>query len=96
MANNVLYSGTFKRLYKRKLKRQSDFVIKAMNDGLELLMNAENPESLGSKKDGELKELRALKLGYDNRLIYSIARTGGTCTIYLYKVCTHKEVYGRI
>lgn len=96
IANQIVHTSAFEKLYKKKMKRQPDFIIQEVDDAIEALRTSERPESLGPKKKGILGGTRAFELSHNaNRILYSVSREGEVCTVVLHKVCNHKEVYGR-
>ena len=88
-------SSTFKKLYKRKVKKSPDFIVNKVKEALRQLKENPIPESLGNLKKGELRGIRAIELGNKNRLSYEVIRNDGQVIVNLHKVCTHDQVYGK-
>lgn len=86
---------TFKRGYRKVSSEMQERIENAIKN----LCESEHPERLGVfKKRIEvrgivLERVFAYELGRDCRIIYDVDRKEKT--IIFYRVCSHKEVYGR-
>ena len=89
--NEVVFTPTFKKLYKIK-QRSQKFILEGVDSAITNLKNSENPKSLGERKKGNLQEFLSYKIGSKYRILYDVKDDG---RIYLYKVCSHKRVYGK-
>ncbi|MEM0121471.1 MAG: hypothetical protein QW453_06895 [Thermoprotei archaeon] len=78
---------------KKKLK-SNQHLVKKIYEGLRLLRSDPRPEVWGERKHGSLAGLYAYDLDRGNRILYSVERSGATCSVTLYRVCSHKQVYG--
>lgn len=94
MKNKLIYTTTFKHLYKKKSKAPK-FIIDKVNDAIRELSETNRPDNVGICKKGNLKGILAYELGNSNRLLYTINNLNGTKEVVLLKVCSHKDVYGK-
>lgn len=94
MKNKLVYTTTFKHLYKKKLKAPK-FITDKVNDAIRELSETDRPDSVGIYKKGNLKGVWAYELGNSNRLLYTINNSHGAKEVVLLKVCSHKDVYGK-
>lgn len=94
MKNKLVYTTTFKHLYKKKLKAPK-FVIDKVDNAIRELSEIDRPDSVGIYKKGNLEGTWAYELGNSNRILYTINDLNGTKEIILLKVCSHKDVYGK-
>ncbi len=88
----ILWSETFKRLYKKKDKSVQQKVDEKLK---ELAYN--DPRKLGKIKKGleySINSAYAIKINKSNRIVYELISQDGTIVIRLLKVCDHKTVYG--
>lgn len=95
MSNEVVYTSEFKRLYKAKKERSPHPLMIKVNNGLTELKNSDEPERLGTRKKGKLSDYYAYDVSRGHRILYSVERRDGGTTVYLHRVCDHKNAYGR-
>jgi len=92
--NELAVTSKFQKLLKKKNKESSQrYVINKISTAIESLRNSENPESLGEKKKGKLRECYAYELTKSSRLLYQVERREEKIRIVLLRVCSHKQTY---
>jgi mRNA-degrading endonuclease RelE of RelBE toxin-antitoxin system len=87
MVWSFIVTPTFKRLFKNKNTEMQERTKKKLRE----LESVENPLLLGEKK-GNLG-FYAVDISRSDRIAYIVDFK--TSEIYLLKVCSHKQVYGR-
>jgi mRNA-degrading endonuclease YafQ of YafQ-DinJ toxin-antitoxin module len=93
--NDVVATGTFKRLFRRKSNRAPRELLVKIEGALLALRESVNPEFLGPAKRGRLVGLFAYELDRENRILFRVIRRRQETAIQLLRVCSHKEVYGK-
>jgi addiction module RelE/StbE family toxin len=92
--NELAVTSKFQKLLKKKNKESSQrYVINKISTAIESLRNSENPEPLGEKKKGKLRECYAYELTKSSRLLYQVERREEKIRIVLLRVCSHKQTY---
>jgi hypothetical protein len=81
--------------YLRKKRKGPKYLFDAAQSNLLKLRHDPNPESLGERKEANLRHCLALQLNDSNRILYSVVRTEGQVRVILLRVCDHKVAYPR-
>lgn len=90
---NVLRpSMTFQSLYGKK-KSKFPELVERTEKILIKLRESDDPESLGVKKSGELREYRTIRINDNHRIMYRVTREDGKTVVHLFRICNHKVVY---
>ena len=95
MSNQVVFTSEFKRLYKAKMGKSPKPLMERIEAMLIELRDSDEPERLGIHKKGKLSGYYAYEASRGHRILYRVEREGGEATVYLHRVCDHKNVYGR-
>jgi len=95
MKSNVNFSNTFERLYSQKKKKAPPHIIEKAEKAISTLIESDNPESCGVKKNGRLKGYYSVDLTKGHRILYSVSRNDSEFTIYFERICDHKNVYDK-
>ncbi|MCL2317648.1 MAG: hypothetical protein FWC44_01130 [Methanomassiliicoccaceae archaeon] len=93
MTNDVVITSEFEKLYKKKREKSPKYIADRVDRGLIELRNSEEPERLGMQKKGKLSDYYAYNLSRGHRILYQVERNTEGITIYLHRVCDHKNVY---
>jgi mRNA-degrading endonuclease RelE of RelBE toxin-antitoxin system len=92
--NDLIATSMFSKLLRKKKNEGSQRpMLEKIETAIELLRNSKNPESLGKKKKGKLRECYAYELTKSSRVLYQVERREGKIYIVLLRVCNHKETY---
>ena len=59
------------------------------------LKESSRPETLGQAKKGKLKGTLAYKINGSTRILFTGSREDGTIKVFLLRVCSHKQTYGK-
>jgi addiction module RelE/StbE family toxin len=57
------------------------------------LKKEKDPESLGEKKNGELKQYRTIRINKNHRIMYKVVKENGNNVVVLLRICDHADVY---
>jgi mRNA-degrading endonuclease RelE of RelBE toxin-antitoxin system len=96
MTNNIVPTKKFAKLLKKKEKDGSlRYIVKRVEDTINLLKESSNPEEIGDSKDGDLKGTYSIRLNDRSRILYMVNRVGENLEVTLLRVCNHKQVYGK-
>ena len=71
MKNELIYTTTFKHLYKKKFKAQK-FIIDKFDSRIKELSETDRSDKVGIYKTENLKGIWVYELGNSNRLLYTI------------------------
>ena len=80
-------SSPFKKRYKTNCQKNQERIKEAIYQ----ILNAENPEFLGKRKHGDLKDYYAYDIGLDCRILYKL--NYDKKLVEFHRVCFHKHVY---
>ncbi|MDR0334690.1 MAG: hypothetical protein LBH69_02250 [Methanomassiliicoccaceae archaeon] len=94
MANEILSSPQFKKLYKAKRKKSPEDLMRRVDDGIAELRRSKWPEKIGIRKRGKLSDYYSYDISDGHRILYQVERTNGIIFVNLFRVCDHKNVYG--
>lgn len=93
--NNIVSTSKFSKLLRKKKNEGSrSYLIEKIYTAIEQFRYSENPESLGEKKKGKLKEYYAYELTESSRVLYGVERREGKISVILFRICNHKQTYG--
>jgi len=95
MIPDIVIPDSFTSLCEKKKKKSDKYIIDKLKNAIVEISSSENPESLGEKKKGDLKEYYAYKLTREHRVLYTVERKKSSLTIIFERVCDHKSVYNR-
>lgn len=89
MSWTLVLTRPFEKGYKNKtLKLRA-----TVDDSIKLLVESDDPRTLGRLKYGSLQNCYGHDIDFTHRLLYHIDMVKKN--IYFLNVCTHKRVYGR-
>jgi mRNA-degrading endonuclease RelE of RelBE toxin-antitoxin system len=95
MANEMVFSPHFVRLYAAKRKKSPEHLMKKVDDGIAELRNSDSPDILGVRKKGELNDYYSFEISRGHRILCQVERKKDTVSVHLHRVCDHKNVYGK-
>jgi len=91
----LVWSQTFIRTYKKRTRRHRELQERVKKTIELLAQDPMNPRLRSHKLKGELENVWACTIDYDNRLLFEIIRNDqtGEMEIFLLTLGTHDEVY---
>ncbi len=94
--NNIVPTRKFSKLLNKKKNEGSlRNIEKKIEVAMDLFERCKEPESLGEQKKGQLDGLYAYKLNSSSRILYGVERENNEISVTLYRICDHKQVYGK-
>ena len=94
MSTDVIIPNNFRKLCEKKKKTCDPYIIDKLRDAIIEISSSENPERLGEKKHGDIKDLYAYNLTREHRVLYAVERKEHSVTVIFKRVCDHKNAYG--
>jgi Txe/YoeB family toxin of Txe-Axe toxin-antitoxin module len=95
MIPDVLFTNTFEKLCGKKRKNCDQYIVDKLEEAVMEIISSNNPEHLGIKKQGNLKDYYSYVLTREHRILYTVEREGNSVTVIFKRVCDHKNVYGK-
>jgi mRNA-degrading endonuclease YafQ of YafQ-DinJ toxin-antitoxin module len=84
----IVRSNRFKKRYQEKTPKQQAQV----DEAIKLLVQCNDPRTLGRPKQGKIKGCYGHDLDFHNRILYAVDQVKHE--INFLRVCSHDEVYG--
>jgi len=72
MSTEVIIPNTFRKLCEKKKKMCDAYIIDKQKDAVIEISSSENPERLGEKKHGDLKDIYAYNLIREHGVLYAV------------------------
>jgi len=93
--NEIQFTAHFRKLYNKKCQKESEHIIKKMNDGITGITHSLEPERLGEMKKGKLMGYYSYSINKRHRILYTVHRLENKAFVTLHRVCDHKQSYDK-